>query len=78
MSLRPCLLVTAILLATSSAIAAETVRDYQVPAGPLASTLNRIAAEAGLSLSLDPALAQGRNAHAVQGRYDAAGALRQA
>lgn len=78
LSLRPCLLATAILLATSSAIAAEPVRDYQLPAGPLASTLNRIAAEGGLSLSLDPALAQGRSAHAVQGRYDAVGALRQA
>ncbi|MBD9680529.1 TonB-dependent siderophore receptor [Pseudomonas sp. PDM18] len=78
LSLRPCLLATAILLATTSAIAAEAVRDYQVPAGPLASTLNRIAAQAGLSLSLDPALAQGRSAHPVQGRYDAAGALRQA
>jgi len=78
LSLRPCLLATAILLATSSAIAAEPLRDYQLPAGPLASTLNRIAAEGGLSLSLDPALAQGRSAHAVQGRYDAVGALRQA
>lgn len=77
LSLRPCLLATAILLGTS-AIAAETTRDYQLPAGPLASTLNRIAAEAGLSLSLDPALANGRSAHAVNGRYDAAGALRQA
>lgn len=78
LSLRPCLLATAILLGTSSAIAAEPVRDYQLPAGPLANTLNRIAAEGGLSLSLDPALAQGRSAHAVQGRYDAVGALRQA
>jgi iron complex outermembrane receptor protein len=78
LSIRPCLLATAILLATSSAIAAEAVRDYQVPAGPLASTLNRIAAEGGLSLSLDPAMAQGRSAHAVQGRYDTVGALRQA
>ncbi|WP_416311016.1 TonB-dependent siderophore receptor [Pseudomonas sp. W03] len=77
LSLRPCLLATAILLG-SPAFAADAQRDYQLPAGPLSSTLNRIAAEGGLSLSLDPALAQGRSAHAVHGRFDTVGALRQA
>ncbi|MEG6656803.1 TonB-dependent siderophore receptor, partial [Pseudomonas aeruginosa] len=51
---------------------------YRIAAGPLAGTLNRIAAQAGLVLTLDPALAEGRSAHAVQGRFDAPGALREA
>ncbi|SDO33910.1 TonB-dependent siderophore receptor [Pseudomonas jinjuensis] len=80
LAFRPHLLAAAILLATplSGAVADDSVRSYQIPAGPLASTLNRIAAEGGLSLSLDPALASGRTAHAVQGSYDAVGALQQA
>lgn len=76
---RPRLLAAAILLAMPLlGHAAGAERDYQLPSAPLASTLNRIAAEAGISLSLDPSLASGRTAHAVQGRYDGLGALRQA
>ncbi|MDN6875293.1 TonB-dependent siderophore receptor [Pseudomonas citronellolis] len=79
MAFRPHLLAAAILLASPLAsVAADAVRDYQLPAAPLASTLNRIAAQAGISLSIDPALANGRSAHAVQGRFDGLGALRQA
>ncbi|MDI7004832.1 TonB-dependent siderophore receptor [Pseudomonas aeruginosa] len=54
------------------------VRDARTAAGPLAGPLTRIAAEAGLVLPRDPALAEGRSAHAVQGRFDAPGALREA
>lgn len=79
MAFRPHLLAAAILLASPLAcVAADAMRDYQLPAAPLASTLNRIAAQAGISLSIDPALANGRSAHAVQGRFDGVGALRQA
>lgn len=81
---RPGLLALAIALAVPApflhAAPAEQarVRDYRIAAGPLAGTLNRIAAQAGLVLTLDPALAEGRSAHAVQGRFDAPGALREA
>ncbi|MBG4593952.1 TonB-dependent siderophore receptor [Pseudomonas aeruginosa] len=81
---RPGLLALAIALAVPApflhAAPAEqaSVRDYRIAAGPLAGTLNRIAAPAGLVLTLDPALAEGRSAHAVQGRFDAPGALREA
>lgn len=72
---RPGLLALAIALAVPApflhAAPAEqaSVRDYRIAAGPLAGTLNRIAAQAGLVLTLDPALAEGRSAHAVQGRF---------
>ncbi len=81
---RPGLLALAIALAVPApflhAAPAEqaSVREYRIAAGPLAGTLNRIAAQAGLVLTLDPALAEGRSAHAVQGRFDAPGALREA
>ncbi|HDY5947008.1 TPA: TonB-dependent ferrichrome receptor FiuA [Pseudomonas aeruginosa] len=81
---RPGLLALAIALAVPApflhAAPAEqaSVRDYRIAAGPLAGTLNRIAAQAGLVLTLEPALAEGRSAHAVQGRFDAPGALREA
>lgn len=83
--LRPGLLALAIALCTplasSQLIAAEqasSVRAYNLPAAPLASTLNQIASQAGLALSLDPSLAAGKSSAAVQGQFDAAGALREA
>jgi iron complex outermembrane receptor protein len=57
---------------------AGPVRDYAVAAAPLGSTLNRIAAEAGLVLSIDPALIRDRMAAPVQGRFDGQSALEQA
>lgn len=57
---------------------AATLRDYDLPAGPLAATLNRIARDAGLVLTMDAALVAERRATAVRGRLDAAAALRQA
>jgi iron complex outermembrane receptor protein len=54
------------------------VREYSLPAAPLGSTLNRIAAEAGLVLSIDPALTRDRMAEPVQGRFDGQGALQEA
>lgn len=53
-------------------------RDYDLPAGPLGATLNRIAREAGLALTTDAALVAGRGASAVRGRFDAPQALRHA
>jgi iron complex outermembrane receptor protein len=83
--LRPGLLATAIALcaplACGQLIAAEqvsSVRPYNLPAAPLASTLNQIASQAGLALSLNPSLAAGKISAPVNGQYDAAGALREA
>jgi iron complex outermembrane receptor protein len=83
--MRPSLLALAIALtvplANTPLMAAEqasSVRTYDLPAGSLATTLNQIASQAGLALSLDPSLAVGRTSAPVQGQFDATGALRQA
>lgn len=83
--LRPSLLAVAIALcaplASSQLMAAEqasSVRAYNLPAAPLASTLNQIASQAGMALSLNPALAAGKTSAPVNGQFDAAGALREA
>jgi iron complex outermembrane receptor protein len=83
--LRPSLLAVAIALcaplASSQLIAAEqasSVRAYNLPVAPLASTLNQIASQAGLALSLNPSLAAGKTSAPVKGQFDAAGALREA
>lgn len=83
--LRPRLLAVAIALcaplASNPLIAAEqasSVRAYNLPAAPLASTLNQIASQAGLALSLNPSLAAGKTSAPVNGQFDATGALREA
>lgn len=83
--LRPSLLAVAIALcaplASQGLMAAEqasSVRAYDLPTAPLASTLNQIASQAGLALSLDPSLAAGKTSAPVKGQFDAPGALREA
>ncbi|MGF6089020.1 TonB-dependent siderophore receptor [Pseudomonas sp. 18173] len=83
--LRPGLLALAIALCTPLASSplyaaeqASSVRAYNLPAAPLASTLNQIASQAGLALSLNPSLAAGKTSAPVNGQFDAAGALREA
>ncbi|PWB30491.1 TonB-dependent siderophore receptor [Pseudomonas sp. SDI] len=83
--LRPSLLAMAIAiaapLASTPLIAAETagnLRSYNLPAAPLATTLNQIASQAGIALALDPRLANGRTSAPVQGQYDGVGALQAA
>jgi iron complex outermembrane receptor protein len=83
--LRPSLLAVAVALCTplasSQLVAAEqasSVRAYNLPAAPLASTLNQIASQAGLALSLNPSLAAGKTSAPVNGQFDAVGALREA
>lgn len=83
--LRPSLLAFAIAFGTplisSPLLAAEqasSVRAYNLPAAPLSTTLNQIASQSGLALSLNPALAAGKTSAPVNGQYDAAGALRAA
>lgn len=68
-------------LASSQLVAAEqasSVHAYNLPGAPLASTLNQIASQAGLALSLNPSLAAGKTSAPVKGQFDAAGALREA
>lgn len=68
-------------LASNPLIAAEqasSVRAYNLPAAPLAGTLNQIASQAGLALSLNPSLAAGKTSAPVNGQFDATGALREA
>ena len=53
-----------------AAIAADaTTRDYHLAAGPLADVLARFAANAGVPLSFDPALLQGRQSQGLQGSF---------
>lgn len=68
-------------LASSQLFAAEqvsSVHAYNLPAAPLANTLNQIASQAGLALSLNPSLAAGKTSAPVKGQFDATGALREA
>lgn len=81
--LRPSLLAVAIaiaapLAATSLLAAEQTQRTYNLPAAPLASTLNQIASQAGIALALDPALASGKTSAPVKGEYSGVVALEQA
>ncbi|MBF6035101.1 TonB-dependent siderophore receptor [Pseudomonas sp. P155] len=83
--LRPSLLAVAIAfsapLISSPLLAAEqasSVRAYNLPAAPLSTTLNQIASQGGIALSLNPSLAAGKTSAPVNGQYDAAGALRAA
>lgn len=56
--------------------ATQAVQDYDIPAGALAASLNKIARQAGVALTMDATLAANRSAAPVRGRYDAAQALR--
>ncbi|WP_247839872.1 TonB-dependent siderophore receptor [Pseudomonas sp. MWU12-3103b] len=83
--LRPSLLAIAIALSAPllsgpllAAEQASSVRAYNLPAAPLSTTLNQIASQGGLALSLNPSLAAGKTSAPVSGQYDAAGALRAA
>lgn len=69
---RRSLLLAAISLSGATAAYAET---YQLPAAPLANTLNTIAAQSGIALSIDPALTSNKVSQPVQGEYSAAGAM---
>ncbi|MDD0845246.1 TonB-dependent siderophore receptor [Pseudomonas sp. Gutcm_11s] len=71
--LRPSLLAAAITLSSLPTLA--LAQSYQLPAAPLASTLSRIASEAGIVLSIDPALTSGKTAQPVQGEYAPEAAL---
>lgn len=71
-------LAAAILPTPSMAQAQSAAREFDIPAGPLPATLNRIGESAGLLLSFDPALVKGKTAPAIKGRMTAQQALEQA
>lgn len=60
---------------TGSAEVQTQVRNYNLPSAPLAEQLLRISREAGLVLTVDAALVQGKTAAAVHGSMNAAQAL---
>ena len=83
--LRPGLLAVAIALSaplTNTALMAaeqsSTSRSYNVPAGPLASTLNHIASQAGITLAIEASLLAGKTSAPVNGQFEPTTALREA
>ena len=66
----PNALCVAVALATVASPALVQAQDvnFNLPAGPLATTLNAIASQSGNIISLEPALVQGKQAPAVVGR----------
>lgn len=62
-------------LALAGHVGLAQAESYQLPAAPLAATLNQIASQAGIVLSIDPALTAGKTAQPVLGDYDALEAL---
>ncbi|MHC8286134.1 TonB-dependent siderophore receptor [Pseudomonas sp. XS1P51] len=73
-------LCVAIALATlaSPALAQAQNLTFNLPAGPLANTLNAIASQSGYIVSLEPSLVQGKQAPAVIGQMPAEQAMHQA
>lgn len=64
----------------SDALAQETTseREYDLPSGPLAATLNRLARQAGLALTIDAASLEGKTSAPVRGRFKAVDAMTRA
>lgn len=56
-------------LATAAVHAAEPAQSYQIAPGPLGRALSEVAATAGIALSFDPALTQGRQSPALSGNH---------
>ncbi len=72
---RASLLFLAALIAPA-AVAQPALHAYDLPAAPLAATLNRIAVQNDRVLSLDPAMVRGLDAPALRGSYTLDEALR--
>ena len=69
---------TTILPPPALAQTQRTTHEFDIPAGSLAATLNRIGETAGALLSFDPAQVRGKTAPAIKGRLTAQEALSQA
>jgi iron complex outermembrane receptor protein len=69
------LFMLAALFATGIALAPQPVqaqtgeRSYDIPAGPLSAALARFAAQAGVALSADARLTEGKTTRGLKGRY---------
>ena len=68
----------ALAILASPTLAQAQDPSFNLPAGPLASTLNAIASQSGQIVSLEPSLVQGKQAPAVIGRMPAAEAMQRA
>lgn len=55
--------------------AAQGVRSYAIPAGPLGPALSRYAGESGINLAIDPALVAGRSTQGLSGEFGARAGL---
>ncbi|MFC7287123.1 TonB-dependent siderophore receptor [Herminiimonas glaciei] len=58
--------------------ASATVVQFNIPAGPLSTTLTRIGQQSGRTIVADPTLISGRQAPAINGRLSSGEAVRQA
>ncbi|KPY29696.1 TonB-dependent ferric achromobactin receptor protein [Pseudomonas syringae pv. papulans] len=74
--LRPLLHFSVLLTLSSSPLFVSTSwadtsgrRAYEVPAGSLSAALTRFAGQAGVNLSVDPALVNGRNSSGLSGEF---------
>ena len=56
-------------VALAQSASQQAVRGYDIPAGPLSSALSRFAGEAGVMLSVDGRLLEGRQSSGLQGQY---------
>ncbi|MFL9813872.1 TonB-dependent siderophore receptor [Stutzerimonas sp. VN223-3] len=56
-------------MALAQSASQQAVRGYDIPAGPLSSALSRFAGEAGVMLSVDGSLLEGRQSSGLQGQY---------
>ena len=76
----PHALSAAVALATLASSALSQAQDltFNLPAGPLASTLNAIASQSGHIVSLEPSLVRGKQAPAVVGQMPAEQAMQMA
>ncbi|MGH8474265.1 MAG: secretin and TonB N-terminal domain-containing protein, partial [Methylococcales bacterium] len=63
------LLLSAFLLVSVMAEAQGAAQSYDIPAGPLASALNRLAETAGLQLVYDTDLTESLSSHGLNGNY---------
>lgn len=63
--------------ATPQPLDSHTSRNYQIAPGPLGATLSRFAVEAGIALSFQPALTDGRSSPGLAGNYSVSQAIEQ-
>ena len=73
---QPRLLAAAVALASLPALALAD--SYALPSAPLAMTLSKIASDAGITLSIDPALTAGKTAQPIEGELSPLAALNRA